>query len=250
PLLPPPGAGAPPPGAGGPPPPGAGAPPPPNPGVLTPFSAGGSVLLFFAESFFSSLLPPETRKIVTPTIAARPSAPAAMMPIIAPLPFFFVGLSSSSSSSSSRRFLGAPFIVAPFLSVAALPGLVFSVASSSSATAATTAFVVVFVGALVSALAGGALGFGGALFGWGAFCAPEPNAFFAGTASSSTTATITSDSAGTLICALHDVQRIVFPARLSGTSNAELHPAQVIGMDMCPSTTGSPRGVDRGRNES
>ena len=52
-----------------------------------------------------------------------------------------------------------------------------------------------------------------------------------------------SSDSGTLICSLHDVQRIVLPARVSGTSNAALHPAQVIEIAMYPSVSGGSQRV-------
>jgi hypothetical protein len=91
--------------------------------------------------------------MLTPAMAARPTAAAAMIPIMAPEPppfFFLVGRSSSSSSSSSRRFFVAPLAVVDFLSPF-LPGLVLSLFSSSSSSAAAA---LVFVALLVSAFAG------------------------------------------------------------------------------------------------
>jgi hypothetical protein len=186
-----------------------------------------------AVSFLSS---PERSQILRPTIAPRASNPPPMRAYIAPLPapwaFFFrfgVSSSSSSSSSSSRRFLAAVALAAAAgTAFFAGAGLSSSSSSSTSTVDLATGFLAVVAVGLVGAgvSSGAGVGLGLAAAGVAAAAAPlaaQPNGFLA-------SADAAGAAAGTVICILHDVQRIVLPARFSGTSKAALHPEQVIGM--------------------
>ena len=138
-------------------------------------------------------------------------------------------------------------LAAVALAVAAagfLFGLVFSSSSSVVTAALTTGFAVAVAAAFVGAagLAGAGVSSGS---GSGLVCvagaaelfpAAQPNGFLVSVAGA--VAAAAGAGAATVNCVLHDVQRIVLPARFSGTSNAALQPEQVIGMAMGSSARG------------
>ena len=140
-----------------------------------------------AVSFLS--LEPIINHTTTPMIAQSPTAPPAISAIIPPLPpllafflpAFLAGRSSSSSSSSSSSLRRLEEDLLDFESEG-FEDFEGLLFTSSSRGAATLAE--------------------------------------AGRATGASFAVGAATAAGTLSCVLHDVQRIVFPPRDSGTSNA------------------------------